>query len=83
MRITRWVSFTWDLEKVDLPGLSVPRQYRLMLAGAEDDAELQGMITKALALIPSWNSSLHDRMGGGSPETPGSRLCAAKPIGGS
>ena len=61
MNITRWVSFTWDLGKVELlPELVVPRHYRISVAGAEDQEELQRVIDKSLALDPSWNSTLAD-----------------------
>jgi Acetyltransferase (GNAT) family len=60
MKITRWVSFAWDLTKVDLPELTMPRHYRISLAGAEDQQELQRVINKSLALDPSWNATLHD-----------------------
>ncbi len=60
MNIIRWVSFTWELGKVELPELVMPRHYRISLAGAEDEAALEGTIGKSLALDPSWNATLHD-----------------------
>jgi len=60
MNITRWVSFTWDLAKADLPALPAPRHYRISVGGAEEQEELQRVINKSLALDPSWNSSLHE-----------------------
>ena len=60
MNITRWVSFTWDLAKADLPELTLPRQYRITIARAEEQEELERVINKSLALDPSWNSTLHE-----------------------
>ncbi len=60
MKSTRWVSFTWDLERVELPELLPPRQYRIALAGVEDQELMQGVIYKSLALDPSWNATLPD-----------------------
>jgi hypothetical protein len=60
MKRTRWVSFTWDLSKAELPEVTAPRHYRIALAGAEDQEELQRVITKSLELDPSWNGTLHD-----------------------
>ncbi|MBV9007966.1 MAG: GNAT family N-acetyltransferase [Verrucomicrobia bacterium] len=59
MNITRWVNFTWDLATTELPELAVPRHYRIALAGAEDQENLQRVINKSLALDPSWNCTLH------------------------
>ncbi len=45
---------------MELPELPVPRHYRIALAGAEDQEELQRVINKSLALDPSWNATLPD-----------------------
>jgi GNAT superfamily N-acetyltransferase len=58
MKPIRWLSFTWDLTKVDLPELTVPRHYRVGQAGAEAQEELQRVIKRSLALDPSWNATL-------------------------
>jgi GNAT superfamily N-acetyltransferase len=60
MKTTRWATFSWDLAKVPLPELTVPRQYRIELTEAEDQEELQRVINKSLALDPSWNAALPD-----------------------
>jgi hypothetical protein len=60
MRRTRWVSFTWDLAKAELPEVAIPRHYAVSLAGVEDQEELQRVIDKSLALDPSWNAALPD-----------------------
>lgn len=60
MNITRWVSFTWDLEKMELPEPAAPRHYRIELVGAEDEETLRAVIAKSLALDPSWNPTLHE-----------------------
>jgi ribosomal protein S18 acetylase RimI-like enzyme len=60
MQIIRWVSFTWDLGKLELPEIAVPRQYRIALTGGEDEQGLRGVINKSLALDPSWNATLRD-----------------------
>ncbi|MGI9114648.1 MAG: hypothetical protein DLM52_11350 [Chthoniobacterales bacterium] len=60
MNITRWVNFTWDFGKAELPELAVPRHYRIELAAAEDEEKLRAVIAKSLALDPSWNSTLHE-----------------------
>ena len=60
MRRTRWVSFTWDLAKVELPEVAIPRHYSINLDGAEIQEELRRVINKSLALDPSWNAALPD-----------------------
>jgi hypothetical protein len=60
MKRTRWVSFAWDLAKVELPELALPRHYRIGATEAEDQEELQRVISKSLALDPSWNATLPD-----------------------
>jgi GNAT superfamily N-acetyltransferase len=58
MKRTHWVSFTWDLAKVELPEVAIPRHYSISLADVEDQEELQRVINKSLALDPSWNAAL-------------------------
>lgn len=60
MKRTRWVSFTWDLAKTELPELTIPRHYSIDLADAEDQTQLQRVINKSLELDPSWNATLPD-----------------------
>jgi GNAT superfamily N-acetyltransferase len=60
MKRTRWVSFVWDLSKVELPEAAAPRHYGIALAGTEDQEELQHVINKSLELDPSWNATLNE-----------------------
>jgi hypothetical protein len=58
MKRTRWVGFTWDLAKAELPDPPIPRHYRINLDGAENQEELRRVIDKSLTLDPSWNAAL-------------------------
>lgn len=60
MKITRWMSFTWDLTKLQMPELAIARHYSINLAGVEDQEQLERVIHKSLALDPSWNATLAD-----------------------
>lgn len=62
MKLINWVQFAWDLGALPPSPADLPEHYEITAAAAEDEKELQRVITSAFSLDPEWNPTMHEVM---------------------
>ncbi len=62
MKLTNWIRFAWDLEKLSRVPEILPGHYAISSAGIEDEAELRKVISRSFLLDPTWNVAMHEVM---------------------
>jgi hypothetical protein len=62
MKLLNWVRFTWDLTKLPLVDLALPKHYQIGPATKEDETELRKVLSSSFLLDPAWNPAIGEVM---------------------
>lgn len=60
MMIVEWVRFTWDLDSLVVPDISLPAHYSFTPAKRADEKDLRAVIARSFAHDTSWGDAIHD-----------------------
>ncbi len=60
MKLVQWVRFSWDLDKLPLPGIALPPHYSFTPGTRADEKELRIVIKRCFAHDTSWGVAIHE-----------------------
>lgn len=60
MKLVQWVRFSWDLDRLPLPGAALPPHYSFTPATLADEKDLRAVIGRSFAHDTSWGDAIQE-----------------------